>query len=593
MKITQRRTILSILLILTALSYWAISFQIRESRILYYDKATNQEWENGNPIKFEWGEFGSGYRNTDRNNLVHVTNKGESEPIIVTDLPGSAGGYSLYLAIRDPVETLSPKIRVLCNETELAFLTPHNADLQMDDGFVWEIPIADSVMDDENTLSIVNEWGVWYIAALYLPHLQLERLLQWLSPLLACFSIWFVARHVSSGAAATFLILAFAFPLYCHSYLFAKIMPLQGLYFSDSRELIRHISTHDFTTDISKHPVFLPIMNGLESFFHIITRKSFRAYLYAFTFVSSLNIAVSWRLLCLTPLPSSTRALCLLVYMFSFSVLTYASIYETLILTTALSTLTLLAAIKHRERPGKLQFALLTLCGSLTILASYVAGVFVLLAAWLALPSEQAGSPTRLRQRFLFTTCLTAFSLVGSCIVLLLILSVYVPDATLLERLHYFSIRAMNSQSSYSSIQNFSPENVIVVFLSLILKSVVNFSHSSSLLHANPTAPMWIKCANMLGWLCALLLLASAALGCLKSRYVRQRTLWFSLLALGPYILFHVYFNPSEMLLYAVPVLLVLLTGQAVAAKEAIGSGNVNSILRLILVLQVMAAALL
>jgi len=341
-------------------------------------------------------------------------------------------------------------------------------------------------------------------------------------------------------AAVTFVLATlFQFP--------QRLLPLDNHLFSDSLEVIEPLLTGELTFDMSKHLLFLPILSPLVRFVRWFGAEDLLALASVFSLVAAAA-GLTGHLLFRTVLGGASMGEWLAAaYPCTFAFIGYASSYETYPFSTLLFNLTALAAWRYWLLPRRGNLALLLLSSIATALAHPPLLMLVAVSALLCFHRTRRPWWQRVGLGGATVFLGLALFLAGN----LAIRAWYRPMAQL--GLGAEAERLLSVVEGYASTANLTLANLDRVVTAQFLVALAGGPFGTSRIGLrgflyDPFAALWL--------VLTLLLLGRGMVVTLR----RMQTLGLApLFLLMGYFCFYWYFNPTEMLLYSLPLVAPLL----------------------------------
>jgi hypothetical protein len=347
----------------------------------------------------------------------------------------------------------------------------------------------------------------------------------------------------------------------------SKIVPMAEIAFSDCDELAQPFLTNVMEYDLTKHMLCLPVIHVLWRLFRMVGWAEMVALAGAFAFVAAANVAVAHLLFKRLVRHGLAGMLLTLCYAGSFSIWLYSSIFETFILSSLVTNLFLLLWLRSREScsPGRacLQAVAVVACG----LAH--PPLLVLLGAvihqWIRMWRKRSAIVT----------------VGGTVLLVLLTCGGFLGGRFLLRRAYITGSEQLSPTSVvdeyadankmvglYASTDNMTWDNVGNMVLGQCVYAMAGreprFDWSGGWSAGRAylgRATGWLSMAGMV------LLGVLAARGMVRRRSVLLETCSLTALVMLPYMLFILWFNPGEMLLYSPPMMIVMLGWLAWAGR--------------------------
>jgi len=544
---------------LFCISALAGCIQFKRSRTVYAPvPVTAEDWDSAPPVDFQKGGPGA-YHHDFVRMLGRKQVREDHVPALRISLAPRALGYVLHVGIHR-TERRVARLEVAVNGTVLA---THKGDYRRRaDIFEVSIPGALLSPEGDSSLTVRNVGnGAWFGRILVIPYGSLRKPLQVVLPLSGFLLLLLsaVRQHLRDRSIRAVVPGLVVFFIYCHAMFASKMVPMAGVAFSDADELVRPFLANVMEYDLTKHMLCLPVIHVLWRVFSMIGWAEITALAGAFAFVAAANVAVAHLFFGRLVRNGLGTMLLTLCYAGSFSIWLYSSMFETFIFSSLVTNLFLLLWLRSRgsHALGRtcLQSGVVVLCGLAhpPLLVLLGAVLYEWLRMW--------------RKRDL------AMTLTGVVLLILLTCGGFLGGRFLLRRAYIPRTGELATASVqdeyadaekmldlYASTDNMTWHNVGNMVLGQCVYAVAGreptFNWSSG----------WAGARTYLGrptgWLAVAAILLLWALS-IRGMVVKRNTLYESLLltvlVMLPYMLFFLWFNPGEMLLYSPPMVAMML----------------------------------
>lgn len=346
------------------------------------------------------------------------------------------------------------------------------------------------------------------------------------------------------------------FAVYLHALSSAKLMPFADYFFSDSLDFVLPVTQGLYTYDMTKHPLFQPVARALYRVLRIAGTET-AAMSAVFPLLGAANALLAWgwlRRWCIRP---RSAALLALLYGFTFSVWVFASHFETYILASVVANLFLLVLLLRDRMRWWTGAALQALTGAAAGLAHpplLILGVVAAIRQW-----RRAGPRIAAREALVLLVVLLLFVTGG--------LGLRRASGPMAEQASAPSVPgrglfAAEAQSfrHYAQPRNrtlFQVGNVVAGQAAFALAGLPHPCYwADGLAGLRPYLRTISGTAAAAGLACVWVL---GLTGLVRDPTRRHVTLHLLAWAGAPYLLFFWAFNPTEMFLYAVPLVGALL----------------------------------
>ncbi len=573
-------------LLYAVVSVCAIRQQVNGTHSAFYPSdAPKPNWFADTPVSFKSEPVGQFQYPTMAHTPVMLSRGAEAAPSsFQAELPAGRTGCSVVLLTERFFRSHTPRLTLLAGDRALASVDLAATATEEPPPYLLEIPLdSDSMSSSGGALTVQNRGGTWRGSLLMIPHLLFRRAMLIGYPLLAVLAL-LAARMLTAGHPRLRLCLVFclAYPLFYYHLFHLKMAPM-GVFFGDGKELADAVRRAAFTFDSQKHPLYLPLMQVLTQILAPFGRGLLQTVAITTAVMASANLTIASAVIDRLVPREALRWLLLPVYLLSFAILTYSSIYETYLLSTLLLNAAILGVLACRVRPSPYRRSIAWLSAALLPLASPPLLAFVPASAIVV--SRQSG-------RGLWRAvlgCVASFAgiLATSAIVLHGILATYghAPD----DGTSGIAEALKATHEKYATWQNLQPSRVAGAVKDTVLTAIVNPRHMPVIgQNGAPFGPTEVL-QNVLTTMAAVAmvgLLVVAIMGVRRSRLTPVRAAVGGAVLL--YLVFHCYFNAAEMVLYLSPVLLVLLVGLTCLAYRGAGE-RARFILLFLLVVQTLS----
>jgi hypothetical protein len=447
--------------------------------------------------------------------------------------------------------------------------------------YLMQMPLVSTAGETAGALRMESTGGPWTGNIFIVPHLGLRRFMIAGFPILACVAIIAGGLLIRRGWLSILVLAATAFPLFYTHYFWAKFTPI-GAFFGDGRELVEAVRLGVYAGDMQKHPCFLPLMRLLTGVCGLLFRAHLTAFAVAYGLVSAANAAVATMIIRRAFSSATVRALLPAAYVFSFSILTYSSVFETYILTSLLLNLAILAAMLASAAGTCPRMCVVV--ATLGLLPTATPQTFIFVPSFAGWVANKSG--VRKVRVFASMAGIIAASLLLTALVNTAISRAYAagPGKTAVSALVdsgklYFKRHAVGFRTLARAARD------------VVIRSSVNaraLPPTGTVDQPFPAGSASIA-IELAAAIVILALLCAAFAGLVRTRpRIRLHHILMGLSLLG-YLLFHALLSPAEILLFIPPVFLLLLIAVSRLAMPAIGVRRVVGLLSLLVVLQLAA----
>ncbi len=540
---------------ISALLGW---IQCKRSRTIYTPlPVTKQDWDSAKPVDFSKGDPGAYHPDFVR--MLGRRQVGEGHvPALRIPLAPRSWGYVLHVGIHRTDRRVA-RLEVVLNGTVLG---THEADFHRR-ADIFEVLIPGKLLapGEDSWLTIRNAGsGAWFGRMVVIPYGSLRKPLQMLLPLSGFLLLLLggIRQHLRGRYLWTVVLGVVVFFVYLHTMFASKMTPMAGIAFSDPDELVRPFLTNTMEYDLTKHMLCLPVIHLLWRVFRAIGWAEMVALAGAFAFVAAANVTVAHLLFRRWVRRGVGAMLLTLCYAGSFSIWLYSSIFETFIFSSLMTNLFLLLWLSSRgsRSLGRacLESGGVVLCG----LAHPPLLVFLgaILHQWFRMWRQRAVVMTLLGAVLLVV--MTCGGFLGGRF---LIRHAYIAGT---EELGTVSVQDEYADAGkmvdlYASTDNITWNNAGNIVLGQCVYAVAGrepmFDYTAGWAGAKaylgrPTG--WVSIAALL------VLSALAVRGMVLRRTVLYESLSLAAVVVLPYMLFFLWFNPGEMLLYSPPMMAVM-----------------------------------
>jgi hypothetical protein len=527
---------------------------------------TISEWNRPGPVRYVRGEPGKWHRELARMpGRNHVSP--DCIPTLDVRIPFRRAGYILHICIADSDHSPA-NLDIAANGATLA---SHKVDRRSRfDVVEVDIPARALAKEGDSTLTVRNTGeGAWVGRLVLIPYGIIRRPLQVALPvsgfLLLLLGAWRQCGQRRPRSALWFGVVFFF--IYFHTLLTAKVAPLANIAFSDSDELVHPFLTHVMDYDLTKHMLCLSAIHFLWWVFRLVGWAEMTALAGAFSLVAALNVAVARLVFARLTRDALGGALLTLCYAASFAVWLYSSIYETFIFSTLMTNLFLIVWLRSRTAFSWRRSAVQ--CGLVVLCALAHPPLIVLFGAvihqWIRMWRRR-----RVAVTVLGVVALTALTCGGFLGGRFLMRRAYITKTQELATASVVDECADVGKmiSPYASLKNLTWSNAGNMVLGQCVYAMGGTRPEFEWRAGWKGGWRYLKRPS--GWLTAGAVVALWALACagvLMRRGVLIETLSLAALVMLPHMLFYYWFNPREMLLYAPPMMAVMLGWQAWAGR--------------------------
>jgi hypothetical protein len=375
----------------------------------------------------------------------------------------------------------------------------------------------------------------------------------------------FLLRSPLSQRRFPLLLLSVLFVLYYQTFMIRDLAPVTGFFFSDAADFIDPVCRKLFNFDMNKHPLFLPVMRFVIKPLHFFLRQESAAVSSAFALIGALNglMAFLWFRRWLGDF--RTAGALALLYAFSLAIWVYSSNYETYVFSSLTGNLFFWALLRPAPQDKTRRLLGLSLVIGLAALAHppllILFGVLVI-HIWIR------------RTRPLPWKGLVASAVVVAAVFLggqILIRSYYASrmqlplaiDNRLRTSPNPVSKEIHNLQwiyHYYSKNQRFTSSQLGNALTGQFVYSLAGLPYPFDWARGIAGLRDFFKSVTGPPALWAILFLwLSALIGVTVSRRLLIPSLVLLVGVMAPWLIFFLFFNPSEMLLYSAPMMAPLL----------------------------------
>ena len=328
--------------------------QVRRTRRLYRDTLPEKkDWYTDN-LYFFTGKPGRVYPIYPMVGREKEGANAGKNPTIQVRLPPRKTGYVVnfgfvYKRLKNP-----PIIHLYANKAFAGTVKP----IKSKETVTAEIEIPSSLLmwNYPNYLKIENDsTGGWIGSILLIPYAPFHKVLRVGLPLMfLLITLFFYFQENGIWRILQYpLFLLLVFPLYFYTLMTWKMGPLNGFIFSDCEDIATAILTNSMTFDMQKHLLFLPFMRVLYLCFHKIGQPELVALTSAFASVGALNCIIAYLLFQILFKDKFLTLFSFLLYVISFSIWAYSSVFETFIFSSLITNVFLvtLLFVKENRKP--------------------------------------------------------------------------------------------------------------------------------------------------------------------------------------------------------------------------------------------------
>ncbi len=525
------------------------------------------DWDQSTPVDFVRGEPGRRYAE-----LAKMPGRGQvsegNTPTLQVPLPFRRSGYVLHVGIGN-TDRRAAQLDIAVNGVHLA---KHKANRKRAiDSVEVFIPGRALTVTGDSALTVRNAGGgAWLGRLLLIPYGCVRVPLQAVIPVsgFLLLLVGAIRQHWRGRTLRPAWFAAVTFFVCCHTLFTAKVVPLAGVVFSDSDELVRPFLMNAMEYDLTKHMLCLPVIHLFWRLFSLLGWMEMVALTGAFALVAALNVAVAYMVFARITRQGLGAALLTLCYAASFSIWLYSSIYETFIFSSLVTNLFLLLWLSSRASHSLgrafLQSGLVVLCG----LAHPPLLVFLgaVIHQWLRMWRERRLAVTAAGVMVL--VLLTCGGFLGGRF---LLRRAYIPAAAELATGSVVDEAADAGKmvDLYAGPHNMTWWNVGNMVLGQCVYAMGGHQPDYDWSGGWSAGGIYLKRPSrwsVAAGIIALWLLAFY--GGVTRKKVLLESLSLVALVMLPYMLFFYWFNPREMLLYSPPMMTVMLGWQAWAGRS-------------------------
>lgn len=548
---------------ISALAGW---IQVKRSRAVYAPSAVTQaDWYSVEPVEFQAGKPGA--RHPDFVRMIGHQSGTNSMPALQVKLPYRPLGYVLHVGIHR-TDRHPANLEIAVNGEVLG---THLANYHRR-ADIFEVTVPSELLEREgdNALTVGNVGvGAWFGRMLIIPYGCLRTPLQVVLPISGFLLLLLgaVKQHMRGRSVRAIVPGLVVFFIYCHALFASKIVPMAGIAFSDCDELVQPFLTNVMEYDLTKHMLCLPVIHLLWRVFSVIGWAEMVALAGAFALVAAANVAVAHLVFTRLVRHGLGAMLLTLCYAGSFSIWLYSSIFETFILSSLLANLFLLVWLASRGTPSLgracINAVMVVLCG----LAHPPLLVFLgaVIHEWLRM----------WRKRDL------AMTLAGVVLLVLVTCGGFLGGRFVMRRAYIAGSDELATGSVaeeyadagkmvelYASTDNMTWDNVGNIVMNQCVYAVAGREPTFDWSGGWSSGRAYL--GRPTGWLVVVgiaLLWGLAGRGIVLRRRKLLETGALVALVVLPTMLFYLWFNPGEMLLYAPPMMTIMLGWLAWAGR--------------------------
>ena len=404
----------------------------------------------------------------------------------------------------------------------------------------------------DNYLVIKSFAGGWKGRFLLIPHGFWRDWLPKTIPVTVMLSALFFKRI---WLAPVCLVLVL-FALYSYTLYPKTLGPMDGVVFDDANDYVWVIDNDVMIFKMQKHVLFFPVLHALyHGIGSLLFHETFFALSFSYVLIGALNgvlvclwfrrLFVDWLLAWLATI----------VYIFSFSIWLYSSIYETYIFSSLLVSAALLSRSLAKPDVFWSRYLLPAL---FVVLAGLAHPPLLLLLGLLVV--DLLISQNTVWKKLVQTVSLGLGVIFCFLVSMMTMRYIYHPSPVSRGFDNTTTSFIANVIQRYSAGSEMDWSNFGNVIYGQFVYAFGGFPYGYdwsagwsgiSQYLAMPAGWVFLICFSFLGLL--------ALLGLLRSRAMWRRLLLLLALVLLPHLLFYWYFNPGEMLLYSAPLLAPIL----------------------------------
>ncbi|OGV62795.1 MAG: hypothetical protein A2498_02605 [Lentisphaerae bacterium RIFOXYC12_FULL_60_16] len=559
------RTLVWIFLILAVASF----IQVRRTRRLHAPRYPSEADWRRDQVEFLLGQPGRYYPLVAMSGDDRAPGAPGSGPTMQVRLPSRQTGYALNIGVALFRRNQPPELHVRVNGAAVGVVKPYPTRNAVN----LEIDLPARLLNERsiNILEIENRSPMgWVGTVMVIPYAPWHHVIRILLPVGAALLVMLVGcRPFRWPWLKPFCIGLILFPVYLYSLSEWKLSPLNGLFFSDSEELMHPILANLLNFDMRKHVLFLPVVHKAWSILHRLGFPNLMALVLVMAGITATCTGLAWiwfRKLVGRDFPASCLAV---VFSFAFSTWVYGSLIETFLFSTLFTVLVLLAWVytagRNRIRDDLWTIGAVVLAGLAHPPLLVLSGLSVVRAC---------RRPVPWRSRLVRVVLVMALTVAG-----------YLAGQTAIQARYPHRIQEPGSPPVIEEVR--FARHLVGQYAK---PSNLTFRHAGNLVmgqffHAFAGRPMTFQWGQ--GWddlkdwrgpvglfaITMLLFLVwfTGGVGLLKDRALRGRTLGVAGLVLVPYLAFFWYFNPVEMVLYSPPMMPAILGAAAVGMASALG----------------------
>jgi hypothetical protein len=359
-----------------------------------------------------------------------------------------------------------------------------------------------------------------------------------------------------------FLLLAFIvlFATYRYTFYGRWVAPLDGYFYADSGEFIHALSRAAVANDFVKHPLFFLLMRGLLVVLRTVGFDSTDSMASVFAGVGALNALLAFAWFRRIGAGFRQAAVLLPCYGFSFVIWVYASIYETCIFSALMTNVVLLTLW---PKGGLLKWRHIVTAAAACVLAGTAHIPLLAFSMLIPLRLLLANPSRKILPTLIWPVAIVAIFLVahtGLCRLrsagepppVSAGIQSAIPDIPILRA----AGRTEGPFRAYAGAHNLTSAGMAEVLRGQFWFAFcgLRFPFAQGISTQANRGDLFC-CAILLSL--ALLLLYAAGV----NLAFRTRLLATAIALVAPYLAFFWYFNPSEMVLYAPPLLSFILAG--------------------------------
>lgn len=556
-----------VLAVSLAICLVSITRVANEAKPIFYPHGfapTDSDWNDGE-ASYQFGCNGNIYHENWRLSPIMMPSASPGNPAVIelSSKKNLENDASLFISF-DKTTTQPLQLTVSANGVPQARIV-HEPGNGPERSFFTRVVVRKEPNARNLHLQIRNEGGSWFGGALLVPDYRMTRFLSialfpsFILGLISVVSLFSGKPRIMLPLVAVFGYLFY----YCLNYP-AKLIPC-GTCFADSKELVDAIRFNDWSYDMQKHVLFLPVMRVSSAFFSLFSAKPLKILAMSFSFISAMNLVLAAACIRFTGMKGWSKSLLCAVYGTSFSIATYSSIFETYILSALLVNANILAGLYLRKNPTRYRACMAAILCGLLPLATWQLLAFV--PFFLTWHSGMIRKGSYARSVRIPMTRHWGIALLSFWICYTTVWGLYSGPFLEAGRPQDTAEVLSETHTTYASLENINWKSLFHVLEDTFVSSIVNTKNVFPGVNDNGDISAIPGVVRFAVGIAAFLVIGTAVAYRLKTSRSFLTNVAF-MAGFGAYIGFHLYFNPAEMLLYTPPVILLWLLPVATAASR-------------------------